>query len=407
MSASQAAGAGVLSEPMDPLNRIATIPELLAARVAAQADDEGLVIDGRRLTWREVAAATARVAGGLHGLGVRAGDHIGICMGNSVEWVLTWFAAAHLGAAIVALNTRWKDDESAWAVDYADVKVLVFAGRLLSADLLGMAARTRPAFPKVAHWVMVDADADAHTKDQRGHPRHPEWALPFASLDGVPPPSAALPSSTTLIQFTSGSTARPKGVMLTQAGMLANARGSAGALGLRRGDRYFSRRPFFHVAGSTGGILRTLATGACLISTPTFDDASALDLLRREGCQLVAGNDAMFLKMLASLDADGGGTAGLKLRGGQAAAGQPAARPPRGGRGPGGGVARRPARRCARRLRRAEARRDGHARGPDQMEPAAHRQLQGAAPDRHRRQLRRCHDRQRQAAEKPVARAGR
>jgi len=296
------------AHPDDPLDPIATIPALLAARAAAQADDEALVIDGQRLTWGDVEQATLRVAGGLHGLGVRAGDHIGICMGNSVAWVLTWFAAAHLGAAIVALNTRWKDEEFAWAVDYADVKVLVCAERLLSADLLGMVARTRAGLGKVAHTLLVD-----------GTP--PDWALTFAGLDGVPPPSPAHPGSITLLQFTSGSTARPKGVMLTQAGMLANARGSAAALGLRGDDRYFSPRPFFHVAGSTGGILRALVTGACLVSIPTFDENVAIDVLRREGCQLVAGNDTMFLKLLGSLDAAGDGKHGLKLRGGQAAAG--------------------------------------------------------------------------------------
>jgi len=160
----------------------------------------------------------------------------------------------------------------------------------------------------VAHWVMAG-----------GTP--PDWARSFAGLEGPPPPDVAHPGSITLIQFTSGSTARPKGVMLTQAGMLANARGSASALGLRRDDRYFSPRPFFHVAGSTGGILRALVTGATLVSIPAFDENAAIDMLRREGCDLVAGNDTMFLKLLASLDAAGGAPHGLKLRGGQAAAG--------------------------------------------------------------------------------------
>lgn len=287
-----------------PLSEIDTIPALLAARAHAQPDDAALVIDGQRLSWRQVEAATARLAGGLQRLGVEPGDHIGICLGNGVPWVLAWFAAAHLGAAIVALNTRWKDEEFAWAVDYADVKVLVFAERLLSADLLGLVTRTRPALGKVRHYLMSGAAV-------------PDWAVAFDSLAGPPPACAALPTSITLLQFTSGSTARPKGVMLTQAGMLANARGSAGALGLRSDDRYFSPRPFFHVAGSTGGILRALVSGACLVSIPAFDENAAIAMLRSEGCHLVAGNDTMFLKLLGSLD----GAHGLKLRGGQAAAG--------------------------------------------------------------------------------------
>ncbi|MFH1603843.1 MAG: AMP-binding protein [Pseudomonadota bacterium] len=283
---------------------IHSIPALLAARALEQPDDEALVINNRRLTWREVERETARVAGGLHELGVRAGEHVGICAGNSVEWISTWFAAAHLGAAVVPLNTRWKDEELAWALDYADVRYLVFDQRLLKVDYLAIFGRLRSRLPKLRAYLLVgDARCD--------------WGSPFEALAGDPPPTCARPESITLIQFTSGSTARPRGVMLTQAGMLANARGGSLHLGVRQGDRYFCPRPFFHVAGSTGGPLRALAAGACLISIPSFDAAAAIAILRAERCEMVAGNDAMFLKLLESFD----GREGLRLRGGQAAAG--------------------------------------------------------------------------------------
>ena len=286
------------------MNNHDTIPALLAARAIEQPDDEALVIDARRLSWREVHCETARVAGGLHCMGVRAGEQVAICAGNSVEWVLTWLAAAHLGATVVPLNTRWKDEELAWALDYADVRCLVFAPRLLKIDFVATFGRLRSRLPKLRSCVSVGGARS-------------EWASPFETLAGEAPSACARPDSITLIQFTSGSTARPKGVMLTQAGMLANARGSAGALGLRKGDRYCCPRPFFHVAGSTGGILRALVAGACLVSIPSFDAAAALGALRAERCDMVAGNEAMFLKLLESLD----DCAGLRLRGGQAAAG--------------------------------------------------------------------------------------
>lgn len=294
------------SDP-DALDHLDTIPALLAARAALQGTDEALVIGERRLSWAALAAATGRVAGGLQALGIGPGDHLGVCAGNSVEWVLAWFAAAHLGATIVPLNTRWKDDELVWAIGHADCKLVVFGARVLTADLTSLIGRARLRLPGVTDWFMA------------GPGPVPDWARPFDQLDGPAPPVAARPDGLTLIQFTSGSTARPKGVMLSQAGMLANARGSAGALGLRRTDRYFSPRPFFHVAGSTGGILRALVTGACLISIAAFDENLAIATLRVEGCDLVSGNDTMFLKLIASL---GEGEAhGLRLRGGQAAAG--------------------------------------------------------------------------------------
>ncbi len=281
-----------------------TLPHWLAARARLQPDAAALEVSGDRLTWRALEQRSLELAGGLHALGVRAGDHVGVLAGNSLAWVATWHAAAYLGAVIVSLNTRWKDDELNWAIDHADVSVLVFDHRVLSAGLLERVSRLRTEWLKVRHYLQASGDV-------------PSWAKAFDSVRGVPPACAATAQSVTLIQFTSGSTARPKGVMLTQAGMLANARGSAQAIGMRSSDRYFSPRPFFHVAGSTGGILRTLVTGACLVTTPAFDEAEAVGILRDQPCDLVAGNEAMLLKLIESL----GDTGITRLRGGQAAAG--------------------------------------------------------------------------------------
>ena len=280
-----------------------TLPAALALAARERPDQEALVIAGVRLTYSELAGRVERVAGGLQQLGIVAGDNVAICLGNCSQWVLSWFALAHLGATAIPVNTRWKDDELAWAMRYTDARALIFADRLLKVDFVAMVDRVRATLPELRHCVMTGAQP-------------PAWALPFAALDGAAPACAASPDSIALIQFTSGSTSRPKGVMLPQHGMLTNARGSALAVGMRAGDRYFSPRPFFHVAASTGGILRALVSGACLVSIPTFDAADAITMMQQEQCELFAGNDAMFLKLLESVDS----SHGLRLRGGQAAA---------------------------------------------------------------------------------------
>lgn len=283
----------------------ATINAVLAQAAAAHPEREAVVIGDRRLTHAALDEAAGRTAAGFAALGIGRGDRVAILSGNAIEWITAWFGAARLGAAAVPINTRWKDDEIAWALDYAEVGCLVFSPAVRSADLRGTVDRVRRRLRTVDRFVIIGDRQDAN------------WALPFAALDRSPVPDGARPDDIALIQFTSGSTARPKGVMLTQAGMLTNARGSAAALGLGGGDRYFSPRPFFHVAGSTGGILRALVSGATLFSIPTFEEAEALSVIRRERCQLVAGNDAMFLKLL-----DGNRDGPLAdLRGGQVAAG--------------------------------------------------------------------------------------
>jgi fatty-acyl-CoA synthase len=92
------------------------------------------------------------------------------------------------------------------------------------------------------------------------------------------------PDDVLLIQFTSGTTAFPKGVILTHDNMLRNAWAAGGRIGVRPDDRYFNCRPFFHVGGSTLSLLVSLAFGACLVTLPTFEARAALRMLATERC---------------------------------------------------------------------------------------------------------------------------
>lgn len=126
------------------------------------------------------------------------------------------------------------------------------------------------------------------------------------------------PQDVLLIQYTSGTTSFPKGVMLSHANMLGDAASVARRMGVSADDRYFSIRPFFHVAGSTLSVLVSLTTGCCLLSMPKFDVALALQMLSAERCTLTSGNDTIFLMLMGHPDFD---PARLSLKGGWAAVG--------------------------------------------------------------------------------------
>jgi fatty-acyl-CoA synthase len=129
---------------------------------------------------------------------------------------------------------------------------------------------------------------------------------------------AVAPSDLLLIQFTSGTTAYPKAVMLTHDNMLRNAWAVGRRLGIRPDDRYFNCRPFFHVAGTTLSLLVSLIAGACLVTLPTFEAGAALRMMAAERCTLTSGNDTLFQLMMGHPSFD---PAKLALRGGWAAAG--------------------------------------------------------------------------------------
>src|ERR671938_2037507 len=106
--------------------------------------------------------------------------------------------------------------------------------------------------------------------------------------------------------------------MLTHDNMLRDAWAAGQRIGIQPDDRYFNCRPFFHVAGSTLSALMALVAGATLVTLPTFEAGAALELLERERCTLISGNDTIFQMLMGHEDFP---KRKLSLRGGWAAAG--------------------------------------------------------------------------------------
>jgi len=294
--------------------------DALSRNAALAPNDEALVIAGRRLTWDEVWRGAQDVARGLRALGVRHGDHVAVCMGNSVEWVFFFYGAALIGAVTVPVNTRFRTDEFAYCLKQADVSLAFVVDRFLKIDFIAMLREIAPAIeerlpdprlPKLANIVVLGTDVPP------GATAFDDMLALGAAWDD-PLPDDVSPGDALLMQFTSGTTSHPKGAMLTHDNMLRNAAYIAERFDLRPDDRYYSARPFYHVAGTTLSLLAALARRACLLSSPAFDPGEALAVMAREQCTLTSGNDTMFLMMMGHPEF---ASHKLDLRGGWASAG--------------------------------------------------------------------------------------
>jgi fatty-acyl-CoA synthase len=251
-----------------------------------------IVTPTARLSYGELHERARQSAGALQALGIGKGDKVAILLPNGEDWLALFYGAALIGAVTVPVNTRFKAAEIAFCLKQSGAKLLIHVERFLNNDYGAMVKETgfRNAFDI-----------------SRG-------ALPREKLQDV----SVSPDDLLLIQFTSGTTAYPKGVMLTHDSMLRNAWAAGERIGIRAEDRYFNCRPFFHVGGSTLSALMSLVYGACLVTLPTFEAKAALEMLERERCTLISGNDTIFQMLMGHEDFP---RRRLSLRGGWAAAG--------------------------------------------------------------------------------------
>ena len=263
----------------------ATLGQVLAARDPAR---EALVTPTARLTYGALQERAKQAAGSLQALGIGKGDRVAILLPNGEDWLALFYGAALIGAVTVPVNTRFKAAEIEFCVRQSGAKRLVYVDRFLNIDFASMVKGVQGA---------VDV-----SRLEKGEYREVDVA----------------PGDLLLVQFTSGTTAYPKGVMLTHASMLRNAWEAGTRIGVRAEDRYFNCRPFFHVGGSTLSALMSLEHGCTLVTLPTFEAGAALEMLERERCTLISGNDTIFQMLMGHADF---AKRRLALRGGWAAAG--------------------------------------------------------------------------------------
>ncbi len=286
-----------------------TVTETLARGAREWPEREFAVFleGGQRWTYRGFAAAVDRLATGLMELGLRPGERIGIWSPNRPEWLLVQFASARAGLVLVTVNPSYQADELRHALNLVGMRALVLARRHRDTDFIGILRSLAPelghdrdARPRAA--ALPDLEFVIHMGDgpEAGMVRFADVAA--ARPDG--PRLAQLasrqsPSDAINIQFTSGTTGRPKGATLSHHNIVNNARQTAAVLDLGPDDRICVPVPLYHCFGMVMGSLAAATVGSCAVFPgERFDAAAALEAAERERCTALYAVPTMYVAML-------------------------------------------------------------------------------------------------------------
>ena len=253
---------------------------LLDLRAETRADHPFLVWEpfvGPRQVWtyRQFRDRVLRVAAGLAKRGIRAGDHVLVHLDNAPEMEFLWFACARIGAVAVTTNTRSAGEELAYFADHCNAVAAITQPE--HAELVASHAR-RIKWLVVTGHLMDGGDPPAGQRPGEDS---------FASLDGDPADLPRLegdPWRPGSVQYTSGTTSRPKGVLWTHGNALWGARTSAVHEGLTERDIHLVTMPSFHTNARTYSILPTMWAGGTVVLMPRFSASRFWDVAVRNRC---------------------------------------------------------------------------------------------------------------------------
>jgi len=268
-----------------------TIGANLERTVSAFPDREALVevASGRRWTWAELDADVNRVARGLVAAGITRGDRVGIWSPNCAEWTLTQYATAKIGAVLVNVNPAYRTHEFSFAVNQSGLSLLVAATSFKTSDYRGMIEETREHCPNLKRVVYLDTDDWTDLLAQGDPLPHSTVAETMATLDPLDPIN---------IQYTSGTTGRPKGATLSHHNILNNGHFTTELINFTEQDRLCIPVPFYHCFGMVMGNLGCTSHGATMvIPGPGFDPVATLEAIEKERCTGVYGVPTMFIAM--------------------------------------------------------------------------------------------------------------
>jgi len=248
---------------------------------------------GQASTYAELDGAITKFASGLEKLGIKQGDHIALLLGNSPHFIISLYGALRLGVTVIPINPIYTADEIGYILNNGDVKAVV------ALDLaLPLVEKVHAFLPKIEQYVFCETKPESLVQSEienlSVYPKMKSFSEVVALGELTFQGPELNDDDVAIILYTSGTTGKPKGAMLTHRNLYSNAKDVADYLKMNNDDRVVTVLPMFHVFCLTVALNAPLLSGATLLIAPKFSPKEIFALIKGYEATVFAGVPTMY-----------------------------------------------------------------------------------------------------------------
>ncbi|MEM3397109.1 MAG: AMP-binding protein [Thermoplasmata archaeon] len=276
-----------------------TLGQMIDRDAVAFPERDAVVFGDLRWTYAQLHEKVSQFACGLVKLGVKKDDKVGLWMHNFPEWIVAWFAIPKIGAVVVPMDTWYKPSEAEYILGHSDSVAVVTSEPFANVDFIKMMEEIKPKLPKLQHVIARGTNIGNAMNFEEVLKLGSDWKTNEEFQKRIAEPK---PDEVTFILYTSGTTGKPKGAMLTHHNISRNARDIAEILRMSYKDKLLICVPFSHCFGCVLSITVSASVGACMVPLVAFDPEEVLKTVEKEKCTVLHGVPTMFIRELAVLE---------------------------------------------------------------------------------------------------------
>lgn len=254
-------------------------------------EKDAYIFENQSTTYELLHTHVSNFSNGLMDIGVKKGDHVALILGNSPHFLIGIYGAWRVGATVIPINPIYTPDEISYILNNGDVNTVITVDVLVP-----LIQKLLPMVPTIKNIIVCETSSEYHQHEIQLLPHQTMKA--FSSLLNTHITKYTMPTlkedDVAVILYTSGTTGKPKGAMLTHRNLYSNAKDIAAYLGFKPEDKIIATLPMFHVFCLTVVLNASVVSGATMLMMPKFSPQDVFKVANTYGATVFAGVPTMY-----------------------------------------------------------------------------------------------------------------